>query len=103
LRNYIQQSKIDDRLNTEINHEEIFYKEGTKLRSIGFTSDGVMFDRGIDKERFKKYIFSRIYSGIDTQKLREDNQNYNKDTYFVFGKNCQDFCDYKYDTLVKDK
>ncbi|CAA6825561.1 MAG: Unknown protein [uncultured Sulfurovum sp.] len=87
---WIQQSQADDRLNSEINHEHIFYKEGNNLYDIGYSSTGTF-----NGENPADYIFSNTTYNTNNFNLFINNPSgYTPNDYHLFKHNCQDYADY---------
>src|SRR5690606_8461253 len=104
------QSNIDNALNTELVHEQIFFEDGKPESNLGFFGDnGIWNEPGTvgpdDPELLKEYWRSdpRTY---DDALMREAVDNVGEGNYCLIGSNCQDWADkvrWEYEKLLRER
>jgi len=78
---------LDDRMNTEIAHEQGFYEDGSG-DNIGFFKDGPGKDNQVGKKPYQ--MESKHY---DDDLMRETVDSVNPGEYRLLSNNCQDYAD----------
>lgn len=74
---------MDDKYNTEFHHEHLFHDDGT---NIGFGSEGPMENEDVNDYDLQSETY-------DTNKVKDNIKDVDKDSYSLIGNNCQDYTD----------
>jgi hypothetical protein len=82
------QDPLNDVLNTELVHEQIFFKIDGEIYNIGFSKGSWIANEAQDQ-----YLFSEIYSVKNIERIINVMRFFNPNNYNILFNNCQHFAD----------